>query len=487
MAVTDASAVLEFCASVEKDRIAFLPEIWKFEYRLDPLPSYNSRTNSFNQITVRVVFGSISFKIATKNRYCHLFYCSLIDLLLMTRVSQSQPRPLKILSFTSLYPNAEQPRHGIFVENRLKELKKSHPVEITVIAPVPWFPLRSARFGHYATFARIESKEERSGITVYHPRYAVIPKIGMNVAALMMFASLYFWIRRLHARHQFDLIDGHFLYPDGVAATLIGRALGLPVMNTARGSDVLLYTQYAIPRRQIRWAVKNNQATIAVCKFLADELKELEPSQGSIVVMRNGVDLELFREQDREATRGRLHLNRFTLLSVGNLIELKGHHLIIEAMQTLTDCELLIAGEGPMGSELEQMIKRLGLGDRIRLLGLVPHNELQQLYSAADCLVLASRSEGWANVLLESMACGTPVAATRVSGTPEVVQNKSAGVLLDQRTPEAIIEGIRELQQNYPQRTAVRHYASAFSWQETSDSLYALAAELASSPTSASP
>jgi len=388
-------------------------------------------------------------------------------------------RPLRILTFTSLYPNAEQPRHGIFIENRIRELQRSHPVEITVVAPVPWFPLSWRRLGLYATYARVASEEARHGITVHHPRYPVVPKIGMNIAPELMYRFLRRFIRRLHEQHNFDVLDGHFLYPDGVVATRLGRDLGLPVMNTARGTDVVLYTTFPVPRRQIRRALRESDATIGVCEFLARKLRDLEPDQGNIVVMRNGVDLEHFCEQDRVRMRERFKLGRFTLLSVGNLIELKGHHLIIEAMQELHDCELLIAGEGPMEPELRRLLARLGLAERVRLLGLVPHAELRDLYSAADCLVLASRSEGWANVLLESMACGTPVLATAVGGTPEVVADERAGLLLEQRTAAAIADGVRRLRRHYPQRSDVRRYASGFSWAETSAALYALAARLA--------
>jgi glycosyltransferase involved in cell wall biosynthesis len=384
-----------------------------------------------------------------------------------------------MLTFTSLYPNAEQPRHGIFIENRIRELKRSHPVDVTVVAPVPWFPFSSPRMGRYATYARVAPQETRHGITVYHPRYLVVPKIGMNIAPGLMYRSLRRFVRRLHEQHRFDVLDGHFLYPDGVVATRLGRDLGLPVMNTARGTDVVLYTTFPVPRRHIRRALRESEATIGVCEFLARRLRELEPAQGNIVVLRNGVDLEHFREQDRGLLRERFKLSRFTLLSVGNLIELKGHHLIIEAMQELPDCELLIAGEGPMEPELRRLVARLGLEDRVRMLGLIPHEELRELYSAADCLVLASRSEGWANVLLESMACGTPVLATAVGGTPEVVADERAGLLLEQRTAAAVADGVRKLRRHYPDRGDVRRYASAFSWQETSAALYALAARLA--------
>lgn len=396
--------------------------------------------------------------------------------------SATHTAPIRILTFTSLYPNERQPRHGIFVENRLRELRNSYPVDITVVAPVPWFPLTSPRFGRYANLAQVPAFEEREGVPVHHPRYLVLPKVGMSLAPLLMWLSVRRFIAQLHQERSFDLIDGHFFYPDGVVASRLGQALGLPVLNTARGNDITLYRQYALPRRQLAWAVENCSATISVCRFLAEGIESLGTRQRANHVMRNGVDLEMFREQDRDGMRRHLQLDAFTLLSVGGLIERKGHGLIIEAMLQLPDCRLLIIGDGPLEHSLKAAIEENGLRERVTLLGLVPHHALPGYYSAADCLVLASSSEGWANVLLESMACGTPVVATAVSGTPEVVQSSDAGVLIEERSPAAIAKGVNTLRQHYPDRSSVRRYAEQFSWQDTSDALYALMSELVGRP-----
>jgi glycosyltransferase involved in cell wall biosynthesis len=383
-----------------------------------------------------------------------------------------------ILTFSSLYPNKHQPRHGIFVENRMKELYKTHSIDITVVAPIPWFPFKGKRFGQYGIYASVPRIETRDHLTVHHPRYLVLPKIGMNLAPLLMAISLFPFVRKLYKSHAFDLIDGHFLYPEGVVATLFGKWLNLPVINTARGNDITLYTQYSLPRRQIKWALENSDATVSVCEFLSNEIKSLGVKQTNNLVMRNGVDLDLFQESNREATREKLKLNRFTLISVGHFIERKGHHLIIEALPLLPDCQLILVGDGPMEQELKQKVESLGLTGRVIFTGGLRQQQLPEYYSAADCLVLASSREGWANVLLESMACGTPVVATRVSGTPEVVLNDTAGLLIDFRSADGIARGVRQLQECYPSRAAVRVYASGYSWTDTSNNLYALIDEL---------
>ena len=156
-----------------------------------------------------------------------------------------------------------------------------------------------------------------------------------------------------------------------------------------------------------------------------------------------------------------------TLLSVGYLIARKGHELVIQALKQLPDATLLIAGEGPERERLGEIAQQSGVADRVQFLGRLGYSKLADYYGAADVLVLASSREGWANVLLESMACGTPVVATRIWGTPEVVSQACAGQLVEERTPQALANGIRVLLARYPDRSDTRRYAEQFSWDAT--------------------
>ena len=383
--------------------------------------------------------------------------------------------PLRLLTFTTLYPNREQPNHGIFVENRLRHLVVTGAAVSTVLAPVPFFPFRSERFGAWGRFARIPSREERHGLVIHHPRYSVIPRIGMPVAPLLLYlASRRALARLVAAGLAFDLIDAHYVYPDGVAAVWLGRHFGKPVVITARGSDLTELPNYAVPRRFIRAALARADGLIGVSAALSQRLIELGADPGRTVTLRNGVDTAAFQPVDRAAARAALGLTRPALISVGSLIERKGHRLTIEAMLELPDFELLIVGEGPERGTLEAQIARLGLGSRVRLLGARPHAELPRYYGAADAMVLASSREGWANVLLESMACGTPVIASNIPGNPEVVQEWAAGLVIEANTPAGIAAGVRRLFANPPPRTATRAYAERFSWDETSAGQLAL-------------
>jgi glycosyltransferase involved in cell wall biosynthesis len=375
---------------------------------------------------------------------------------------------MKLLTFSTLFPNAQRPNHGIFVETRLRYLLATRQAESRVVAPVPWFPFRHERFGLYGKFASVPASEVRHGIEVTHPRYPVIPKVGMSAAPLLLAKAIKPAIGRvIDEGYDFDAIDAHYFYPDGVAAVMLGRYFNKPVVITARGTDINLVPQYALPRRMIRWAAENAAGMITVCNALKDEMVSLGIAPDRITPLRNGVDLDLFRPGDRQALRAERGMEGFTLMSVGHLEPRKGHELVIGAMPQLPDAQLYIAGSGPDRKKLEDLAQELKVTDRVRFLGPLPQSELRNWYGGADALVLASSREGWANVLLESMACGTPVVASNVWGTPEVVAAPEAGVLMAERTAKGVADAVRRLRAEYPEHEATRRYAERFSWDDT--------------------
>ena len=377
--------------------------------------------------------------------------------------------PLRLLTFSTLFPNAEQPNHGIFVENRLRHLVATGEVSSVVLAPVPFFPFASPRFGAFSRYARVPRLETRHGLAIHHPRFPVIPRFGMSTAPWLLYRASLGPARRLMAEKKFEAIDAHYVYPDGVAAVWLGAALGLPVVVTARGSDVTQLPDFPVPRRLIRGAVGRAAGLVAVSSALRDRLLELGAAPERTVTLRNGIDTAMFLPPaDREAARAALGLTGKTLISVGGLIERKRHHLTIDALRLLPDVELLLVGEGPERAALQARIDAAGLSGRARLVGPVPHARLPAYYGAADASVLASSREGWANVLLESMACGTPVVASPIPGNPEVVQAPEAGLIVRENTAEGIAEAVRTLFAALPDRAATRAYAERFGWDETS-------------------
>ncbi len=375
---------------------------------------------------------------------------------------------MKIITFTNLFPSTVQPRHGIFVEERLQHLLRTGQIEARVIAPVPWFPFAGRRFGRYAELARVPKHEERANVSVTYPRYPVIPKVGMTVAPALMAAAMLGPVRR--ARDELGdgvVLDAHFLYPDGVAAAWIARRLGLPLILTARGNDVTLYPRYRAPRAMILRALRQAARVITVSEALRTQLIALGADPDAIVTLRNGVDLDRFQPAERMAARTKLGFTGPTLLSVGHLIERKGHSIVIEALPSLPDIRYCIIGEGPLEAKLRQLARNLGVADRVTFIGNIPQAQLVDYYSAADALALPSSREGMPNVVLESLACGTPVIAARCEGTPELITTPAAGVLMERRDTASFIDACTQLLNNVPERAAIRAHAETLGWSPT--------------------
>lgn len=390
----------------------------------------------------------------------------------------TRSRPIRVAVVTSLYPNSQQPRHGVFVEERLRHLVETGAVEARVIAPVPWFFSTHDRFGRYAQMARVPAREVRYGIVVEHPRYLVVPRIGMMLTPYTMARAAAAALARLRKDgFNFDLIDAHYVYPDGVAAASLGRRFDRPVLMTARGSDITLIAPMKGPQRQIRWALERSEGVITVSRSLATKITELGLAPRRLLTLRNGVDLNRFKPLDRKSIRDELGVEGALWLCVGHLVEIKGVHIAIEALAGVKGVELMVIGDGPEANALSELAADLDVVDRVHFVGPKNHEELARYYNAADALILASRREGMPNVMLEALACGTAVLGNAVDGIPEVVTGPPAGRLLEARDARSVIaawQSLADKELNDEGRAARRAYAEQFSWQATTDGQIAL-------------
>ena len=359
------------------------------------------------------------------------------------------------------------PQHGIFVENRLRQIVETGEVSAQVIAPVPWFPFKQEIFGHYGSFARIERLEERFDLSIQHPRFLTIPKVEMHLAPELLFRATVNRVKRSVEETGAVLIDAHYFYPDGVAAAKIGGALGLPVVISARGSDINLIAQYEGPRTRIVEAARDCAVIIAVSQALKERMIDIGIDADRIHVLRNGVDLEVFSPISTEIARDMTGIERPTMVAVGNVLSSKGQDVAIRALTLVQNLDLVIVGTGADVPTFQKLAIDLGVVDRVRFVGSVPQAELRSWFSAAEFSVLASMREGSPNVVLESMACGTPVIANDVGGASEIVTSPEAGRLMSARTPEALAAAIEGLRASPPDRKATRAWAENFSWEST--------------------
>ena len=376
--------------------------------------------------------------------------------------------------FSSLYPSSALPRAGIFVETRLRELLQTRRVQTKVVAPIRWSPVHDARFGVYAQIAAAPSRETLHGIDVLHPRFLTIPKVGMNVAPFLMAIGAARALRQLRSEgFDFEAIDAHYYYPDGVAAAILSRWFDRPLAITARGSDINHISSYWWPRWLMRQAARRASASIGVSEALVAKMKTLGFDATKLLTMRNGIELDRFRPTDRADARSALGLSaRHVVLTVGNLNEHKGQGLVIRSLPLVLsefpETLLVVLGDGPDSAALRTEADRLGLRDRVKFVATMPQEQLCRWYSAADVLVLASSREGWPNVLLECMACGTPVVASDVGGVREIVRDPGVGRVVPERSERPLATAICEVIRQSPSCVEVRQYAEQYGWGSTS-------------------
>lgn len=387
---------------------------------------------------------------------------------------------MHILTLTSLFPNPVQPLHGIFVRNRMENFTRTYGHEWSVVAPVIYYPkLPFPTVREYDIQARVPGREERPGYSVEHPRYLVTPKVGMRFYGNWLLRGARATVRRIHARRRIDVIDGHYVYPDGVAAVELGRELGVPVILSARGTDLNLFPRFPAVRKRIAATLSACDHLICVCTDLKNVALELGIRPEKVSVIGNGVDIERFRRMDRAAARASLGLGevRTLILAVGHMTERKGFHVLVEALSRMRAREgvsLAVAGDGPQMGELRALAARLGVEGRVIFPGAVRNEDLPAWYSAADIFTLASSREGWPNVVCEAQAVGLPVVATSVWGIPEIVSSAELGILVKERSPEAFASALdRALEQAWD-RDAIMAKGRSRTWENVSQALQPL-------------
>lgn len=371
---------------------------------------------------------------------------------------------MRVLTFTSLFPNAAQPNLGIFIYQRMAAFAARAGNSVEVIAPVPWVP---RWFGgkSRAIFGYVPAVETIGAIRVHHPRYGLLPKVSMPWHAWLMYRGSITLVKELHAQRPFDCVDGHFVYPDGRAALLAGEAINVPTVVSARGSDINLFPGFELVRPQIRDALLRAAGRIAVCEALKNEMQNIAGKHLDIQVIGNGVDPRRFHPSDRAEARRQLNLptDQRIILTVAALQPAKGHERLVKAFRRLakgiSSVQLFLVGDGPLRGSLTRLVESLGLTRQIHFVGACPNERLHLWYNSADLSCLASSREGWPNVVLESLACGTPVVATRVWGTPEILRSPEYGLLVEPNT-DSIGAGLeRALQSNWDRQKLV-----AYAW-----------------------
>jgi len=376
----------------------------------------------------------------------------------------------KLLVYSSLFPSDKRPNAGVFIRERMFRVGQQLP--IIVVSPVPWFPLQGIIRIWKPHFRPQPNKfETQQGVKVYFPRFLSIPGLFKSWDGFLMALGSLSTLIKL--KKEFNIIDAHFAYPDGYAATILGKWLKIPVTITLRGTEVPLSKMQGRKLRMLQ-AISSAKRVFSVANSLKQHVVNLGADKNKIRVVGNGVDTIKFHPLDRLQERKLLNipLQAKVLITVGGLVERKGFHRVIEVLPELVKAHpdfiyLIVGGESAEGNIKEQLVKQvkdLKLEHNVRFLGALKSDELKKPLSCADVFVLATANEGWANVFLEAMACGLPVVTTDVGGNREVVNNNALGSVVPFADKQALLTALLEALEKVWDKEEIVRYAQDNEW-----------------------
>lgn len=378
---------------------------------------------------------------------------------------------IRVLTLSSLFPDATRPVFGPFVERQTLGIAAHKDVELQVVAPlgVPPWPLSLA--GRYAPLRCLPAKEIWKGLTVHRPRFRHWPALGARLDGVAMAKALLPVLAQIRREFAFDLIDAQFFYPDGAAAIRLGEALDVPVSIKARGSDIHVWGADPQSGPQVVDAGQRADGVLAVSAALKRDMVALGMPEDRITVHYTGVDLDAFQPADRRSAKSALGISGPLITSVGSIIARKGHPLVIEALTQLPGVQLVLIGSGPERGEMEALAAEMGVADRVRFTGSIAQTEAARWVAASDVMALPSASEGLANAWLEALACGTPIVIADVGGACELLNDPAGGYVVE-RSSAAVAGAIAELIKNPRDPATVRALAERFTWDRNTQTLY---------------
>jgi glycosyltransferase involved in cell wall biosynthesis len=348
---------------------------------------------------------------------------------------------LRVLSIATLFPDAARPTFGLFVEKSLRALAAQPGIDLTVVAPVGLPPFPLSLHGRYRALRNLPRTEQWNGLTVHRPRFALIPRYGTRFNPAQVARAVLAAVRG----QVFDVVDAEFFYPDGPAAMRVAAAIGLPFSAKARGADISYFGHDASSKAAVLKAADRAAGLLAVSDAMRRDMAAIGIDAAKVAVHYTGIDTARFHPGDRAAARAALGMDDAPVLAtVGALIPRKGQALVIEALPALPGVHYWLAGAGEEDGRYRALAKRLGVADRVHLMGSVANADLPLLYRAADVVVMPSISEGLANAWVEALACGTPIVISDAGGAGELVTSPVAGRIA-RRTPLAIATAVQDI------------------------------------------
>ena len=328
---------------------------------------------------------------------------------------------MRLLFLSVVYPNALEPTKGTFNQSFVEALAADH--EVQVVAPLSW----TVRW-RLERWARndVETPSRSVPVRVAHPVFYYTPKVLRSWYGHFLWLSVRRSLEPILDSFRPEAVVGYWAHPDGAVAVRAARKAGAPAGLIVGGSDLLLLTRDARRRRAILGVLHAVDAVFTVGSDLRKRALELGVPPDKVHDFRQGVDTHRFFPGSPREARERLSLAAPgpILLWVGRMIPVKGLEVLLEACRLLhgerPGFRLVLVGDGPLRPKLEAEVAARGLAGTVLFAGAVAHHALPDWYRAADLTVMSSWSEGIPNVLLESLACGTPFVATGVGSIPEL-------------------------------------------------------------------
>ncbi len=376
----------------------------------------------------------------------------------------------KVLVLSRNYPNPVTPILGLWVEGLVRHISKL--CEINVIAPTPYCPPLPG-FDGFTKFRSVTRKQNVDGVEVFHPRFLV----GPGNSTYNFEGNSYYWSIRsqvdaLREKFSFDVIHANFGYPDGVVAAKLAARYNVPFIITEHASWIPWMDNFPNVRRQAVWAASQCAFHVAVSRFARQTIAHFTGDREELCIIPNGVDVNVFTPLKNGEQP---HPNQ--ILYVGLMRRVKGIDVLLEAMKRVAakkpDVKLVLVGGGVYRDykaqeiELHELARKFGLEKNVEFAGIKTPSEVAKYMRESALLVLPSRTETFGAVLIEALACGTPVVATACGGTEDIV-NDCVGRLVEKENPTALANAIIEIttERHKFNSAELRDYAlSNYSWE----------------------
>jgi len=357
-----------------------------------------------------------------------------------------------LLIITTAFPYKSD-YQGIFIKEQVNYLKNDFK-KIIIISPLAYFPkclLISKLFKNFSNHTQYPTDYSYENVSIFFPRYLPLPFRGNIFKKL----KIYLFTKAVKDtisknRIDFDIIHAHFLFPCALVGSLFKNTSKIRLITTAHGGDIykepfINTFMFDLTKKSLNdsdFIITTSKRNFEIIKtiFMIPEKK--------VKIIRNGFDENIFHLMNQKQVRISLKIpeNKKIILSIGNLVEIKGHKYLIDAMNDLTkkrsDLQLIIIGNGDK-SILQKQIENYNLTNVCTIINGVAHEEIPDWINSCDIFVLPSLDEGSPTVISEALSCGKPVIATSVGAIPELIINDQLGILVKSKDSKELACAIK--------------------------------------------